>query len=309
VSGEYTGGSPLVVVIGSASRDLAASDPRGWRLGGGVTYGALTLARLGVPVAALVGVDRQAAGAWELDLLRDAGAVVRLAPLADGPVFENEEGPTGRRQVCHHVGGPITVTALPVAWRDAPGWLFAPVAAELPAAWADVPPPGARVALGWQGLLRRLTGGRPVRGLAPRPNRLLARADLVAVSAADLAAAARLSAWAGWMGARRPDQTELVVTAGARGGIEFRVADGRVWAVRRYRALASPRAVDPTGAGDVFLAAWMAARLTTGLAHRAPAAGTALAVAAAAAGLVVEGPGVAAVPTLAQTAARLAGRA
>ena len=34
---------PVVVVVGAACRDLVHDDPRGWRLGGGVTYAALTL--------------------------------------------------------------------------------------------------------------------------------------------------------------------------------------------------------------------------------------------------------------------------
>ncbi len=33
--------APEVVVVGSASRDLVRDDPRGWRLGGGVSYAAL----------------------------------------------------------------------------------------------------------------------------------------------------------------------------------------------------------------------------------------------------------------------------
>ena len=69
---------PTVLVVGAASRDVTAEDPRGWRLGGAVTYGALTLGRLGFRVRALVGVDREAASARELDLLRAAGVVITL---------------------------------------------------------------------------------------------------------------------------------------------------------------------------------------------------------------------------------------
>ena len=38
----------VVVVVGAACRDVAGNDRRGWRLGGGVTYSALTIARLGL---------------------------------------------------------------------------------------------------------------------------------------------------------------------------------------------------------------------------------------------------------------------
>ena len=75
---------PFVLVVGAASRDVTLEDPRGWRLGGAVTYGTLTLVRFGVRVRALVGVDAEAANAEELDLLRDAGAEIALAPLGHG---------------------------------------------------------------------------------------------------------------------------------------------------------------------------------------------------------------------------------
>jgi hypothetical protein len=102
-----------VLHVGSASRDLTPDDPRGWRLGGGVTYAALTTARLGLRTAAYIGVDDVAAGAHELDLLADAGVDIMLARLPEAPVFDNQEAPGGRIQVCHAVGMPLAVPALP----------------------------------------------------------------------------------------------------------------------------------------------------------------------------------------------------
>ena len=54
--------APDVVVVGAAARDIAPDDPRGWRLGGGVSYSALTTARLDrlppvTPVLCFVGAD------------------------------------------------------------------------------------------------------------------------------------------------------------------------------------------------------------------------------------------------------------
>ena len=100
-------------MVGAASRDLVDDDARGWRLGGGVSYSALALARLGLRVGALVGVDGLAADADELDLVRDAGADVQLVHLARGPVFVNRETPDGRVQESHEVSDPIPVEALP----------------------------------------------------------------------------------------------------------------------------------------------------------------------------------------------------
>jgi len=73
---------PTIVVVGAAARDLTESDPRGWRLGGGVSYGALTTARLGLRTAALVGVDATAA-----DAATDAGPVRRDYASSVGKVF------------------------------------------------------------------------------------------------------------------------------------------------------------------------------------------------------------------------------
>ena len=87
---------------------MAPEDPRGWRLGGGVTYAALTTARLGLRTAAVVGVDGVARGATELDLLRAAGVDLMLVDLASGPVFHNVETPAGRVLVETGIGERIS---------------------------------------------------------------------------------------------------------------------------------------------------------------------------------------------------------
>ena len=56
-----------VVHVGSACRDIAPEDPRGWRIGGGVMYAALTTARLGLRTAAVVGVDTRGRGCGRTD--------------------------------------------------------------------------------------------------------------------------------------------------------------------------------------------------------------------------------------------------
>ena len=179
MGGEYTRRLPQVVVVGSASRDLEPADPRGWRLGGGVTYGALALARLGLSVGAVIGVDGPAASAWELDLLREAGvAHPSRPPAATRPVFTNEDRAGVRHQLCHDPGEPLDVSAVPDragAARPPGCWPPSPTSWRAPG--RRVPPATAVVALGWQGLLRRLEPGRPVRRRPAGPHPLLARAD------------------------------------------------------------------------------------------------------------------------------------
>jgi sugar/nucleoside kinase (ribokinase family) len=285
--------------VGAASRDLTTDDPRGWRLGGAATYGSLTLARLGLHVRALIGVDDPAAIARELDALRDAGVDLSLAKLAHGPVFENIERPGGRRQRCISAADPIEPAMLPSGWRDNDALFLGPVAAELPAEWASVPAP--LVALGWQGLLRRLVAGGDVERVAPRPAPLLAVADLVGVSGDDIDPQVRLS---DLVDVVRPGAT-LLVTRGDRGGtalVSRRVARSSLLA---YPAIPSNAVADPTGAGDVFLAAFLAtvvdgARLGAGdLTSR-------LTFAAAAGSLAVELPGIEGVPTLEAIRRRIA---
>ena len=169
--------APEVVVVGSASRDLVRDDPRGWRLGGGVSYAALASARLGVRTAAVIGLDPQAWDAHELDLLDRAGVALLRVPLPHGPVFRNVEAGGRRRQTCLDPGAPLTPLALPPDWADAAAWILAPVAAELPDAWSEAIGGNAFMALGWQGLLRTLRAGAPVKrrrpaaGRAGRPGR------------------------------------------------------------------------------------------------------------------------------------------
>lgn len=292
---------PRVVVVGAASRDIAPDDPRGWRLGGGAPYGALTLARLGVPTACLLGVDPAAAGAEELALLRAAGLALLPVLLDQGPVFVNEQTPAGRRQRWVSGSDPLAVSGLPTDWQAAEAFLFAPVADELGSDWAEVPPVGATVAFGWQGLLRTLERGGSVRRRPPRAHPLLTRADLVGLSAEDLEPDVALDDLAVLL---RPGAT-LVLTRGTRGGLAFGVGlGGRPVGLVRYPATPATT-VDPTGAGDVFLAAVLAARvrprLVAGLGVRGD-----LRLAAAAGALAVEARGIESVPRLAAVVERLA---
>lgn len=292
---------PAVVVVGAASRDLTEDDPRGWRLGGGVTYAGLALARLGVRTACVVGLDEPAATAWELEELRRAGAEVALARLGHGPVFRNIETASGRVQACHSACDSITPPALPEAWRDAGVWFLAPVADELDERWAQAIPEGARVVLGWQGLLRELEAGGIVRRRAPAATPLVRRADLVGLSVDDVDRDTPVEVLISTI---RPG-ARLLLTRGDRGGwLVERAASGGQLRFRDYPAIAA-RPVDPTGAGDTFLAALVAAG-AAGRSRGEPFSWhAALRLAATVAALTVEGTGVAGVPTRDAVRARL----
>lgn len=293
---------PSLVIVGAASRDVDERDPRGWRLGGSVTYGALLAARLGARVGALVGVDPAAATeGHELDLLRLAGVDVRLVPLARGPVFDNVQTPRGREQIGHEGSDPLPPGALPEAWRDCDAFLLGPVANEIPDEWAEVPRADALLAVAWQGLLRRIEPGKRVIQVPARPGPLLARSDIGSVSVEDLRS-----------GGRRLDELlpragqQLAITADEHGALCLRREETglRVW---KLPSIPVRRTVDTTGAGDAFHTTWFLGCLAGGPFGPVPLPpGRALHLAAIVGSLAVETYGLAGVPDRAMTAARIA---
>jgi len=292
-----------VVHVGSACRDIAPDDPRGWRLGGGVTYASLTTARLGLRTAAIVGVDATAATASELDLLREAGVDLLLVPLDEGPIFHNRETPSGRIQTCVQVGVPLPVPALPESWLAAPGWSVVPVAGEVVDAWAGPVPDTAHLAVAWQGFLRTLVPGERVARRPPTSSSIIARADLVGVSRHDVPPETSLATLSNLL---HPG-ADLLVTLGDLGGLLVRAdGDGQIETLR-YLPTATDGETDPTGAGDTFLAALQASVLRPAIVGRRRSRHRLdLRFAAAAGSLVVEGPGLDGVPDRAAVLVRRA---
>jgi sugar/nucleoside kinase (ribokinase family) len=284
---------PEVVVLGAACRDDDPEDPRGWRLGGGASYTALALARLGLRTAAVIGLDDLAATSAEVQMLVDAGVDLLRVPLATGTIFRNIETPAGRVQTCVQLGDPVPVVPVPDSWRDAPAWMVVPVYAETRDDWAAAIPGHAFVTIGWQGFLRHLASGERVRRKAPERSALLSRADLVGLSHFDVDPETPLVDIARVL---RPG-TWLVVTQGAHGGMLTQATDDGTGAVLQYPPTPAKHEVDPVGAGDTFLAALTATvvhhRLGGTRSRRGPLD---LDFASAAGALAVEAVGLAAAP-------------
>jgi sugar/nucleoside kinase (ribokinase family) len=296
--------APAVVVVGAASRDLVDEDERGWRLGGGASYSALALARLGFRVGALIVADDLAATSREMDVIREAGVDVRVVPGGRGPVFINIETPTGRVQHAPQVSDAALPDSLPATWRDARAWMFAPVAAEIGEEWSAVPPHDAVVGLGWQGMLRNLRAGSPVERLPPGPSALVRRADLVGVGTDDVSDGITPADLAAFM---RPRAT-LLFTDGAHGGTAYGIGSGPDdLAARRWHSIPIERYVDPVGAGDTFLAAVFAARVDPSITAGWDGPDPDLRLGAACGSLILEGPGVYGVPYLSDAVRRMRG--
>jgi hypothetical protein len=246
----------------------------------------------------VIGVDRAAARADELALLRDAGVELALARLRSGPVFENIEMREGRRQRCVAPSDPLDVSAMPPAWRDRlDAVLLVPVAGEIGDAWLEASD-GRVLGIGWQGLLRELRAGGDVVHRPPAGSALLRAATLVVASREDFVPATEPDALVPLL---VPGAT-LVLTEGEAGGLVLRHGpDGEPPLARRYPAIPSDGTVDPTGAGDVFLAAMLATLLQPSLAAGLDDWTN---FAAAAGSLAVEAPGLLGVPDLAATLRR-----
>jgi sugar/nucleoside kinase (ribokinase family) len=296
--------TPQVVVVGAACRDLVDDDERGWRLGGGASYSALALARLGLSVGALVVADELAATSAELDMVRAAGVDVRVIPGSKGPIFINIETPTGRVQHTPQVSDAVDPAYLPAEWRGVKAWMLAPVAAEVGDEWADVVPADALVGLGWQGSLRVLKDGAPVHHLPPGPSPVVRRADMIGVGSDDVDKSTTAADLAAFM---KPGAT-LLFTDGVHGGTAYKVGttpdelEARHWhsiPIRQY--------VDPVGAGDTFLSGVFAVWVHPETVASWDGPDGDLRLGAACGSLILEGPGVYGVPYLADALERMHG--
>jgi sugar/nucleoside kinase (ribokinase family) len=280
---------PVVVVVGAGARDVMAADPRGWRLGGGAIYGAFVLARLGLRVRALIGLDGEARGAWELNDLGALGVEIQPVDLRIGPIFVNSEGPRGRSQRVLSVPSTMGTRSLPREWRRPDGVLLTPILSETGGDWGDAFAPESLVAVSWQGYLRRVGPGGLVRPHTMLDAKIALRADIASVSTEDVG----LEPFSLEQFLLRNGQ-HIVITRARRGSLlALRHAD-RV----SMRLIPATRAngIDPTGAGDVFLATWLAAAVAMSPSY--PSHPRLLHMAALAAGISTESSGPTTGPSL-----------
>jgi hypothetical protein len=109
------------LVIGHVTQDIV---PGGFRLGGTVSYAALTAKALGLRVGI---VTAHAEG-----LLMPELAGITIVALKDGhsTTFENIQTPAGRIQFVHHVAPTLDLNAVPEIWRNTPIVHIGPVCNE-----------------------------------------------------------------------------------------------------------------------------------------------------------------------------------
>jgi hypothetical protein len=274
--------SPDYLAIGHICADL---QPDGSvRLGGSALFAACTAHRLGQRTAILT------ACAADLDLssLPLRIAVVRQ-PAPHSTVFENRYGPTGRTQRLHAHAPPVEIEQLPPGWQHVPIVHLAPIMQDVPHAALRLPNP--LVGATPQGWLRTIQGNNFV---VTEPARLLdlpwLASHVVVLSEEDVQGDEALVQQL----AQRLDL--VVLTRAERGATMWQ--HGMPIDIAAFDA----NLVDPTGAGDVFAAAFFIA-LCDG---RSPANAARWACATAA--FAIEGPGTTTLPTREQVERRMSQR-
>jgi len=229
---------PRFLAVGHVTWDR---QPGGDVLGGSASYAALAARRLGWQAAVLTSAGPDFEPARELP-----GIEVFVEPAPATTRFANVYEAAGqRRQTLLARAAPIELSRLPDAWRDPDVLLLAAVAGELPPGSAvsfDAQVVGATA----QGWLREFDADGAV---SPRRWPSAAR-DLAMVHALFLS----LDDLAGDEERARELLACVPIVALTRGwrGVDLLTRD----AVRNVPALPRPE-VDPTGAGDVFAAAFL----------------------------------------------------
>lgn len=269
------GTSPDFLVIGHVTHDL---QPDGtFRPGGTAFYAALTAARLGYRVALYTAAALIGAEVWSLPLYQ-AGVEVMCLSSPVTTTFQNRYRAGRRRQWLLHRAETLSPEKLPAGWEEAPLVLLGPVAGEVPPAWVERFP-RSQIGACLQGWLRGWgTSGRVHFAPWDEAERYLPSLNVVFLSEEDVRP--------------RPGLVReyailcplLILTRGRQGAVLFR--GGRPEEIPAFPAVE----VDPTGAGDVFAAAFLL-RLAEGAGERETAR-----FAAAAAALSVQGTGAEAVP-------------
>lgn len=209
-------------------------------LGGTATYAALTARNLGARVGLLTSAG------WEPRLV-DLLSGVRVARLAaeDTTCFVNRYANGHREQHIQALAEPLAFQHLLPDWRKPPMVLIAPVAHEVSPEIVNAFP-SALLAVTPQGWMRgwdRRGKIRPI--LWEHAELVLQRADAVIFSEEDLPQPGLVERYAA-------TARVLVLTQGRKGATVY--AQGLTY---HSPAFQPERELDPTGAGDVFAAAFL----------------------------------------------------
>ena len=228
--------TPKFLIAGHIVKDVAMDD---WRPGGGVLYAAAQASKLGLEVAVVT------ACAEDIDprsLLPHVTWEVQSSEVTT--TFENtyEEGRRAQRLLAS--SRRLDFDALPEGWLASPIALLTPLFHEIePEVVKQLTSGDALIGVAAQGWLRELAGD-VVRPGAFEPSPAWLGGDVVFISDEDIWEADSVAAWR--------EQVPVVALTRGRSGCTVWDSKGRhdISAVEASEA-------DPTGAGDVFAAAFL----------------------------------------------------
>ena len=223
------------LTIGHVTKDLVVG---GYTLGGTASYSTLTALAFGLKIGVLTsyGADITVSELSEIELIRK--------PSTNTTTFENIETASGRKQYLHQVAEPLTTVDIPESFRTSRILHLGPVADEVDMDIATFFP-DAFIGLTPQGWMRCRENDGLVGYKEWDPSQyLMENADAVVISVEDVRGNEDLIA------EYARQFKVLAVTEGYNGARVYWHGD-----VRRFSA---PKVgvVDPTGAGDIFAAAF-----------------------------------------------------
>ncbi|RMG78480.1 MAG: ribokinase [Chloroflexi bacterium] len=227
------------LLIGHMTADLT---PEGRRLGGTVSYAARTAHAFGLRVGVLTSA---AVNEPLLDEIRPYAEVVSLEAEATS-TFENIYTPEGRQQYIRGVANKITVADIPEVWRTTPYVHLAPLTGEVD---PDIvfAFPNATKLLTLQGWLRYWEDDGLVQFKRFYDEHVLSALDIVVFSEEDIREAPDMEAQYAAV------VKNLIVTRAAHGGTYYHQGQPFNYSTPQVEE------VNPTGAGDVFASALLAA--------------------------------------------------
>ena len=253
----FTSPDPVdYLVIGHITQDIT---PSGNKIGGTVSFSGLTAASFGKKVGIVTSC------AYDLDIspVNQLEAAIRYCDRTT--TFENIQTPNGRIQRLHQRADELDLSSIPEAWRNAPIVHLGPLAREVAPTLVHAFP-NSMVCVTPQGWLRDWdTSGKVRVGAWPEASYVLEGAEAAVLSLEDVGGDESL------IEEMMSSVRVMAVTEGAIGARVFWNGD------LRWFTPPVIEEVDPTGAGDIFAAAffillnqmhdpWEAARTATRLA-------------------------------------------
>ena len=223
------------LVIGHITKDIS---PSGYLLGGTASYAALTARALGLRVGIITSVSP------ELDLSPLSGIAIINRESEFTTTFENIETTHGRIQYIHQIAAEIDTTLIPQTWLNTPIVHFGPVANEIDPKMIKSFP-NSFIGLTPQGWMRSWDKEKKIHsGEWPEERYALNQADAAVLSIEDVN--------------HDENKIEEMLSAIRVFVITEAKFGSRIYWNGDVRQINAPQVdeLEPTGAGDIFAAAF-----------------------------------------------------